>query len=111
MPMTEQERAQLRAQLDQMVRAFLAKLPSRIEELQAYLEELREGGTEIRESIEEFAHSMAGSAGVFGFLDIARQAQVVESGLRAGETNDAIAPAVEGLLHLLEQPPARQSQG
>lgn len=108
--MTEQEKAQLRAQLDQMVRGFVDKLPSRVEELDAYLEELRDGGTEIRDSIEEFAHSMAGSAGVFGFPVIARQAQIVERLLRDGKGNDQVANEADKLLELLESPPAREAK-
>jgi len=107
--MTETEKAQLRAALDQMVRSFLAKLPERVEELDAYLEELRTGSTEIRESIEAFAHSMAGSAGVFGFPQIARQAQLVERAIREGKDNNTILPDAESLLGLLEQPPERQA--
>lgn len=110
MSMTEQEKAQLRAQLDQMVRSFVAKLPSRCEELDAYLEELRDGGTEIRDSIEEFAHSMAGAAGVFGFPRLARQAQIVERLIRDGKDNTEVATAADELLRLLESPPERETK-
>ena len=107
--MTEREKAQLRIALDQMVQSFLAKLPERAEELDAYLEELRTGGSEIRASIEALAHSMAGSAGVFGFPVISHQAQLVERAIREGNDTATIVADIEKLLAMLEQPPARDA--
>lgn len=86
-----------------MVAAFAARLPSWIEALDSDVAALRAGDSAARERLATSSHSLAGSAGVFGFAAISRQAQQVEGAIRDHESDGEVAERARRLIELLRE--------
>ncbi|WP_339938387.1 diguanylate cyclase [Undibacterium luofuense] len=75
---------------------FLQKLPGKCEEIVSALENLASSpdDTGLQHDLHRYLHTMAGSAGTFGFEALGRQARVYESRLKPW-VKDGVMPAQE----------------
>ena len=75
---------------------FLQKLPGKCEEIVSTLENLAASpdDTGLQHDLHRYLHTMAGSAGTFGFEALGRQARVYESRLKPW-VKDGVMPAQE----------------
>lgn len=81
-------------EMAELVRAFVARMPARIEEMRAAAAD--PNGDEL---LRRLAHQLKGSAGGYGFPTITDAAGKVEDALRRGQREEALAH-LDGLLAL-----------
>lgn len=87
--------------LEQLRQEYLQRLPHRFGELQALWELLRQGDLTVLANLHRMAHSLAGSAGSYGFGKIGQIARLVERTLEGRQAvADLDTPVIE---HLLEE--------
>jgi HPt (histidine-containing phosphotransfer) domain-containing protein len=76
----------------ELVRAYVAKLQDRVEELTR----LEQGGN--RSSVIELCHRLAGSAGLYGLPDLGSAAAEAETAVRQGtDLDQALRPLREAI--------------
>lgn len=97
-----------RNKLHALQASYQAQLPQRLEELQAGWRQLRMGNedAQLAELLHRQAHTLAGSAGTFGFSQVsghARQLERLLQNLSPAAVDEGMMEQIETLLGLLEQ--------
>jgi CheY-like chemotaxis protein len=78
---------------------YVAKLPQEVTRLVTYAVSGR------YEDLDQVAHNLAGTAGMFGFMDISKSAAALMKDLKADAGRETIELGVQGLVELIRQVP------